>query len=160
MAAIRAVVGVPVTVKCRLGVDDQDCEESLDRFVEVVGSAGPAYFVVHARRALLSGISPEANRKIPPLNYERVFRLARDHPNMHFVLNGGIKTFDDAEAVKGKVSGVMIGRAAVDDPWNSLHAIAEREGLTSGVTRKDVVHRMADYADLVLTAGGVWGQLR
>src|SRR6186713_450855 len=91
VAAMRRRVRVPVTVKCRIGVDEQDSEVALQRFVTLVSGAGCAMFIVHARKAWLKGLSPKENREIPPLDYARVFRLKADHPHLEIVLNGGIE---------------------------------------------------------------------
>lgn len=119
VAAMRAAVPahVPVTVKCRIGVDDQDDYEGLERFVTTVAQAGCQVFIVHARKAWLKGLSPRENRDIPPLDYGRVYRLKREHPQLAIVLNGGLA---DGAAVSGAldhVDGVMLGRAAYHTPW-------------------------------------------
>ena len=116
VAAMKAAVAVPVTVKCRLGIDDQDTEESLDRFVDGVVAAGADAIIVHARKAWLQGLSPRENRDVPPLDHARVYRLKQRLPNVPIVINGGIRTLDEAEAHLGHVDGVMLGRAAYDTP--------------------------------------------
>ena len=93
VAAMQAAVKIPVTIKCRIAIDDQDEEAALNEFVRVVAGAGCKTFVVHARKAWLHGLSPKENRKIPPLNYERVHRLKTEHPELHIELNGGISRF-------------------------------------------------------------------
>ncbi len=117
VAAMRAVVRVPVTVKHRLGVDDQDEEADLERFVETVAAAGCTVFAVHARKAWLKGLSPKENREIPPLIHARVHRLKRDHPALTIVLNGGVADVAAVEAQLPHVDGVMLGRAAYHDPY-------------------------------------------
>ncbi|HEX5779574.1 MAG TPA: tRNA dihydrouridine(20/20a) synthase DusA [Xanthobacteraceae bacterium] len=116
IAAMKAAVNVPVTVKCRLGIDDQDIEESLDRFVDQVIAAGADLLIVHARKAWLQGLSPRENRDIPPLDYDRVYRLKARLGGFPVVINGGIRTLDEAEAHLKRVDGVMLGRAAYDTP--------------------------------------------
>ena len=116
MAAMIAAVRVPVTVKCRIGVDDQDPEESLFRLVDACAAAGVKQFVVHARKALLKGLSPKENRDIPPLNYPLVYRLKRERPDLTVVINGGIASLDEAMAHLEAVDGVMLGRAAYHEP--------------------------------------------
>lgn len=116
MAAIGAAVQVPVTVKCRIGVDDQDPEESLFRLVELCAQAGVARFAVHARKAWLKGLSPKENRDIPPLDYDLVYRLKRERPDLTIVLNGGIASLEAAKAHLAHVDGVMLGRAAYQEP--------------------------------------------
>ena len=116
VAAMKAAVRVPVTVKCRIGVDDQDTEIALDALTRAVVAAGVDGLVVHARKAWLQGLSPKENRDVPPLDYPRVARLKRAHPGLPIAINGGIATIADAAAHLGNVDGVMIGRAAYSDP--------------------------------------------
>jgi tRNA-dihydrouridine synthase A len=117
VAAMRAVVAVPVTVKCRIGVDEQDEYEDLHRFAETLVGAGLEILIVHARKAWLHGLSPKENREIPPLNYERVFRLKQEFPQLTIVINGGITAADASVSLCGEVDGVMLGRAAYHDPF-------------------------------------------
>ncbi len=116
MAAMGAAVSVPVTVKCRIGVDDQDPEAALFRLVELSKAAGVRTFIVHARKAWLKGLSPKENRDIPPLDYPLVYRLKAAHPDLIISLNGGIANLDEAEAHLEHVDGVMLGRAAYHEP--------------------------------------------
>jgi tRNA-dihydrouridine synthase A len=121
VAAMAAAVAVPVTVKHRLGVDDQDPEQSLFQFVETVAAAGVRTFYVHARKAWLDGLSPKDNRTIPPLDYDIVRRLAASRPDLAVHLNGGLRTLDaglaEASAGPRPLAGVMFGRAAYESPW-------------------------------------------
>jgi tRNA-dihydrouridine synthase A len=116
VGAMKAAVSVPVTVKCRIGVDDQDTEQALDALTHAVVAAGVDGLVVHARKAWLQGLSPKENRDVPPLDYPRVGRLKRSHPGLPIAINGGIATIADAAAHLAEVDGVMIGRAAYSDP--------------------------------------------
>jgi tRNA-dihydrouridine synthase A len=116
MAAIGAAVSVPATVKCRIGVDDQDPEESLFRLVDLCAAAGVRTFAVHARKAWLKGLSPKENRDIPPLDYPLVYRLKALRPDLTIVINGGIATLEEAQAHLAHVDGVMLGRAAYHTP--------------------------------------------
>ena len=117
MAAIRAAVRVPATVKCRLGIDDQEPEESLFRLVDLCAAAGVETFVVHARKAWLKGLSPKENRDIPPLDYDLVYRLKRERPGLTVVLNGGVPSLEAAlEHLSRGMDGVMLGRAAYHEP--------------------------------------------
>jgi tRNA-dihydrouridine synthase A len=116
MAAMIAAVGVPVTVKCRLGVDDQAPEESLFELVDRCAAAGVTQFVVHARKAWLKGLSPKENRDVPPLDYPLVWRLKAERPDLTIVINGGIGSLDEALAHLEHVDGVMLGRAAYHEP--------------------------------------------
>ncbi|MFD1280998.1 tRNA dihydrouridine(20/20a) synthase DusA [Methylobacterium goesingense] len=116
VGAMKAAVSVPVTVKCRIGVDDQDTEQALDALTHAVVAAGVDGLVVHARKAWLQGLSPKENRDVPPLDYPRVARLKRSHPGLPIAINGGIATIAEAAAHLADVDGVMIGRAAYSDP--------------------------------------------
>jgi tRNA-dihydrouridine synthase A len=116
MAAIGAAVQVPATVKCRIGVDDQDAEESLFTLVDLCAKAGVGHFVVHARKAWLKGLSPKENRDIPPLDYPLVYRLKRERPALTIVINGGVADLNEAQAHLAHVDGVMLGRAAYHTP--------------------------------------------
>ena len=120
VAAMKAAVVVPVTVKCRLGIDEQDPEQSLFAFAAAVKSAGADALVVHARKAWLEGLSPRENREVPPLDYAIVHRLKAAHPDFEIVLNGGIASIEQAAAQLGAVDGVMMGRAAYREPWRLL----------------------------------------
>ncbi|MGE3874618.1 MAG: tRNA dihydrouridine(20/20a) synthase DusA [Parvibaculaceae bacterium] len=146
VAAMRAAVTVPVTVKCRIGIDDQDEDEDLDRFIAEVARTGCSTFIIHARKAWLDGLSPKENREIPPLNYERVHRVKRAHPGLTIVINGGIATLAEAEVHLAHVDGVMLGRAAYHTPW-ILSQVDRRIFAAPPVldTRAEVVARMKPY---------------
>jgi tRNA-dihydrouridine synthase A len=116
MAAMRAAVSIPVTVKCRIGVDDQDPEHALPTLVDACVAAGVTTFAVHARKAWLEGLSPKENREVPPLDYEIVYRLKRERPRLTIVLNGGVASLDEVETHLRRVDGVMMGRAAYHTP--------------------------------------------
>jgi tRNA-dihydrouridine synthase A len=120
IAAMKAAVGIPVTVKCRIGIDAQDPEASLDEFTRVVTAAGADALVVHARKAWLDGLSPKENRDIPPLDYDRVYRLKRANPAREIIINGGIASLDEAVSHLRHVDGTMMGRAAYQEPWRLL----------------------------------------
>ncbi len=120
VAAIKAAVAIPVTVKCRIGIDQQDPEELLDTLTRTVVAAGVDALIVHARKAWLDGLSPRENRDIPPLDYDRVYRLKRAHPALHVSINGGIASVEDAVRHLAHVDGVMMGRAAYQEPWRLL----------------------------------------
>ena len=120
VAAMKAKVAVPVTVKCRIGIDDQDPEAALDALAGAAVEAGVDALIVHARKAWLKGLSPRENRDIPPLDYDRVYRLKAAHPSLPIVLNGGIASLDQAVEVLGRLDGVMMGRAAYQEPWRLL----------------------------------------
>lgn len=149
VAAMRAVVAIPVTVKHRIGIDDLDRYEDLDRFVSIVASAGADRFTVHARKAHLQGLSPKENRTIPPLRYDDVHRLAREHPNLLIEINGGIRSMDAIQTHLGQTDGVMIGRAAYEDPY--LFAEADRrifgDELAPIPSRHEVAEGCLDYIE-------------
>jgi tRNA-dihydrouridine synthase A len=120
VAAMKAAVSIPVTVKCRIGIDEQDPEPALESFTQAVKRAGADALIVHARKAWLKGLSPKENREVPPLDYERVYRLKSAHPELTIVLNGGVGSVEDALTHLQHVDGVMMGRAAYQEPWRLL----------------------------------------
>jgi len=124
VAAMKAAVKIPVTVKCRIGVDEQDPNQALFAFAAAVETAGADALIVHARKAWLKGLSPRENREVPPLDYAVVHRLKAAHPDFEIVLNGGIATLEQAQAELKHVDGVMMGRAAYQEPWRLLAADA------------------------------------
>ncbi|MDR5901027.1 tRNA dihydrouridine(20/20a) synthase DusA [Halomonas icarae] len=115
--AMREAVSIPVTVKCRIGIDDQDEDADLSRFIDTVADAGCDTFIVHARKAWLEGLSPKENRDVPPLNYPRVHRLKASRPELHIGINGGLKTLDACQQQLEFVDSVMVGREAYQNPW-------------------------------------------
>ncbi len=151
-------VKVPVTVKCRIGIDDQDEDADFERFIETVMQAGVTTFIVHARKAWLKGLSPKENREVPPLNYGRVHRLKQRHPGLTIIINGGIANLDEAEEQLKHVDGVMLGRAAYHTPW-LLHEVDSRiyGDEAAGLSPLDIVERMKPYIAREL-AEGVWLQ--
>ena len=134
VAAMGAVVDVPVTVKCRIGVDDQDCEESLFGLVDRCAAAGARTFIVHARKAWLQGLSPRENREVPPLDYAIVHRLKAQRPGLTIVLNGGLASLEAAQPHLHQVDGVMLGRAA----YNTPAMLGAVDRLVFGEARADV----------------------
>jgi tRNA-dihydrouridine synthase A len=120
VAAMKAAVTIPVTVKCRIGIDDQDPEYALAALAGQVVAAGVDGLIVHARKAWLAGLSPRENRDVPPLDYDIVFRLKAAHPKLPVVLNGGVTTVEAAREHLQKLDGVMMGRAAYQEPWRLL----------------------------------------
>ena len=153
IAAMGAAVRVPVTVKCRIGVDDQDPEESLFALVDLCAKAGVTTFAVHARKAWLEGLSPKENRDIPPLDYDLVKRLKTERPNLTIILNGGIETLDDAIGHLTWADGVMLGRAAYHTP-GLLGAVDARVfGEGDLVEGRAAVERYRPYLAARLTEG-------
>ncbi len=120
VAAMKAAVRTPVTVKCRIGIDDQDPEEALFSFAEKARAAGTDALVVHARKAWLKGLSPRENRELPPLDYAVVHRLKRAHPGLDVIINGGIASLEQAQEQLAHVDGVMMGRTAYQEPWRLI----------------------------------------
>jgi len=153
--AMQAATRLPVTVKCRIGVDDRDTYDDLVGFVRSVSQAGCTSFAVHARKAWLSGLSPKENREVPPLRHAEVHRLKADFPALEIVINGGILDLGEAEAHLAHVDGAMIGRAAYQDPWMLAEADARIFGVrsTRRPTRAQIVARLSDYAAAQLDAG-------
>jgi tRNA-dihydrouridine synthase A len=154
MAAIKAAVTVPATVKCRIGVDDQDSEESLFGLVDACAAAGIEGFVVHARKAWLKGLSPKENRDIPPLDYDLVYRLKRERPNLTIVINGGVTDLDAVETHLAHVDGVMLGRSAYHEP-GLLGAVDRRlfSATDADVSEFEAVERFKPYLAAKLAAG-------
>ncbi|RAN77166.1 tRNA dihydrouridine(20/20a) synthase DusA [Bacillus sp. SRB_336] len=150
--AMRDATSVPVTVKCRIGVDDQDDYAGLQHFTELMLQAGVEVLVVHARKAWLQGLSPKENREVPPLNYERVYRLKREFPELVVVINGGITTVEQVQEHLARLDGVMLGRAAYHDPYllARVEAALYGEPLPS---RDDLLHRMRPYVEAELARG-------
>ncbi|MEJ0026612.1 MAG: tRNA dihydrouridine(20/20a) synthase DusA [Rhizomicrobium sp.] len=145
VAAMRAAVDVPVTVKCRIGVDEQEPEESLRATVAACAAAGVTTFAVHARKAWLEGLSPKENREVPPLDYDLVYCVKRENPHLTIVLNGGIGTLDEAEAHLAHVDGVMLGRAAYHAPA----ILAEADARLFGGAPRDVDAAVEAYVAYV-----------
>jgi tRNA-dihydrouridine synthase A len=118
IASIKEAVALPVTVKCRIGIDDIDSDEALEHFISTVSAAGCEVFIIHARIALLEGLSPKENREIPPLNYARVFAMKQCFPDLDIVINGGITNLEQGKALLKQVDGIMVGREAYKNPFS------------------------------------------
>ena len=154
VAAMKRAVRIPVTVKCRLGIDDQDPETALDELARGVVAAGADALIVHARKAWLNGLSPKENRDIPPLDYDRVYRLKAAMPDVPIIINGGIANLAEAKAHLDHVDGVMLGRAAYQDPWRLLSADSELFGEPAPFgSMKDVFEAMMPYIETELARG-------
>lgn len=154
VAAMQAEVTIPVTVKTRLGIDEQDSYEFVHDFVEQVSAAGCDMFIMHARKAWLQGLSPKENRDIPPLEYDRVYQLKRDFPQLHIDINGGIQTLEQVQSHLEQVDGVMIGRAAYHDPY----LLAEADSLLFSdkhpiPSRHEVIEQMLPYISQRMSEG-------
>ena len=144
--AMQAAVKIPVTIKCRIGIDDQDEEQSLFSFVKVLSDAGCKTFAVHARKAWLKGLSPKENREVPPLNYELVKKLKAAHPALHIELNGGLESVASATAHLDALDGIMLGRVAYHNTWELAAVDPLFLGKPAPVaTRRDAVEAMLPY---------------
>jgi tRNA-dihydrouridine synthase A len=152
--AMKRAVAVAVTVKCRIGIDDQDPEQALDELAGRVIAAGADALIVHARKAWLNGLSPKENRDIPPLDYQRVYRLKSNWPQVPVIINGGIANLVEAKQHLGFVDGVMLGRAAYQEPWRLLSADRELFGEPAPhASMKDVFEAMMPYIEAELAKG-------
>jgi tRNA-dihydrouridine synthase A len=154
VAAIKRAVKIPVTVKCRIGIDDQDPEVALDRLARGVIAAGADALIVHARKAWLNGLSPKQNRDIPPLDYDRVYRLKAVLPDVPIIINGGIGSLAEAKRHLAYVDGVMLGRAAYQEPWRLLTVDTDLFGEAAPYAgMKDVFEAMMPYIEDQLAQG-------
>lgn len=153
--AMRVATSRPVTVKHRIGIDGRESYEEMRDFVQEVNLAGPDRFTVHARIAILAGLSPKENRNVPPLRYEDVYRLKRDLPHLQVEINGHIGTIEEIDAHLEQVDGVMIGRAAYDNPWLFADIDSRYFGADPGTrpTRRSVIEGMLPYLDAWTAAG-------
>lgn len=153
--AMQQAVDIPVTVKNRLAIDDMDEAEGLDRFVRTVSAAGCKTFIVHARKAWLKGLSPKQNRDVPPLNYELVYQVKRDYPQLEIILNGGITTLQQCQQHLQHIDGVMMGREAYHNPY----ILADVDSLIYGIevrqkpTRQEVLQQYLNYMQQQLQQG-------
>ncbi|MEC4728577.1 tRNA dihydrouridine(20/20a) synthase DusA [Shewanella sp. D64] len=155
VTAMRAVADIPITVKTRIGIDDQDSYEFLIEFIETVRDSGCDAFIIHARKAWLQGLSPKENREIPPLDYERVYRLKRDYPELSISINGGIKSLEECKAHLTKLDGVMVGREAYQNPYMLAEIDQQLCGIEKPVLSRDaVLEKFIPYIEKHLQAGG------
>ncbi|MCD8549921.1 MAG: tRNA dihydrouridine(20/20a) synthase DusA, partial [Shewanella xiamenensis] len=153
--AMKQVVDIPVTVKTRIGIDEQDSYEFLTHFIDTVMAKGCGEFIIHARKAWLQGLSPKENREIPPLDYERVYQLKRDYPTLNISINGGITSLEQAKTHLQHLDGVMVGREAYQNPY----ILAQVDQLLCGrqkavISREAVIEAMVPYIEAHLQAGG------
>lgn len=154
LAAIKARVSIPATIKCRIGIDDHDSDEFLFNFVDTIAQAGCETFIIHARIARLQGLSPKQNRDVPPLNYPRVLRLKQRFPHLQIIINGGIKTLQDAQQLLRTLDGVMIGREVYQNPWILDRVDEEFFGASpSQRTRFDIIASYIPYVEEQLRGG-------
>jgi tRNA-dihydrouridine synthase A len=158
-SSMQSAADVPVTVKTRIGIDDTDSDEFFMRFVDTVAAAGCRKFVVHARIAILEGLSPKENRSVPPLNYERVYRLRETHPELQVIINGGITEIDHVDAVLPHVDGVMIGRQAYHHPWFLAELERHFDPAFEPPSRREVIEQMIPYIEQELADGERLGRI-
>ena len=152
--AMQTNVNIPVTIKCRLGVDHHEDYEFLYNFVNIVQSAGIHHFIIHARNGILKGLSPRQNRHIPPLKYDYVYQLKQDYPSLNITINGGIKTINECKNHLKFVDGVMIGRAAYENPFMIKDIDTEIYGVESTVnSKKSILNQYLDYVEEKLKEG-------
>ncbi len=152
--AMQAKSSVPVTVKCRLGIDDQDEYGDLKSFIQTVAKGGCQIFIIHARKAWLQGLSPKENRDVPPLNYEVVYRIKREFPELQIIINGGLKTLENAKKQLEFLDGAMIGREAYHNPYILAHADQLIYGDQYKIpTRKKILEQYLPYVEQQLTNG-------
>jgi tRNA-dihydrouridine synthase A len=155
VAAMGAQTGVPITVKCRIGVDDQIPQDVLPRFIETVSAAGVSHFIIHARMAWLKGLSPKENREVPPLDYPLVRQIKQDFPSLTICINGGIATLAQARAMLDSgLDGVMLGRAAYHNPGEVLLQADTLWGDSVTQTEVQIVHQMRPYIEAHIAGGG------
>ena len=151
---MRKSVDIPITVKCRTGVDDNDDYLFLKSFINIVKDAGIKTFIIHARKGILKGLSPRQNRNIPPLNYEKVYSVKNDFPNLEIIINGGIKSISETKNHLNYVDGVMLGRAAYDDPFMLSEIDFEiYSNKKTDISRKDLLSEYLDYVHLMTEKG-------
>ena len=155
VAAMQSEVDIPITVKTRIGIDEQDSYAFLVEFIETVAAAGCQHFIVHARKAWLKGLSPKQNREIPPLDYERVYQLKKQYPDLEIAVNGGINSFEEIDGHLQHLDGVMLGRKIYQDPWFLSRVDQKLFGADEfTLSRHQVVRRMLPYIESQVAAGG------
>lgn len=160
VSAMQAAVSIPITVKNRIGIDDQDDYEGLHRFISTVSQAGCRTFIIHARKAWLKGLSPKENREIPPLRYELVYQIKREFPQLEILINGGITTLEQCQQHLQYVDGVMVGREAYHNPWVLAQVDAQLYGTSSAVDdRKAIVEAFLPYVQQQLEQGVPLGHM-
>jgi len=159
VASMQNAVDVPVTIKTRIGIDDKDSYEFLRSFIEPLIEVGCRKFVVHARIAILDGLSPKDNRTVPPLNYERVYQLKRDYPELEIILNGGVQTLDQVDDMLAQVDGVMIGRQAYHHPYFLAELEQHLDSDYTPPERRFIVEQMISYIEQQLAEGEKLGRI-
>ena len=152
--AMKKSISIPVTVKCRIGVDDMDEDAYLDKFIKEISFSGCETFIIHARKAWLSGLSPKDNREIPPLNYQRVYKLKETFPELNIIINGGIKTIKESIEHLNYVDGVMLGREAYDNPFILTEVDSEIfSDAMHPIRRTDILYKLLPYIQSEIDKG-------
>ena len=157
---MRNAVKIPVSIKCRLGVDNNQSYEFLYNFISIVKESGIKTFIIHARNAILKGLSPRQNRTIPPLKYDYVYKLKKDFPDLEIIINGGIKTLDQCSEHLLKVDGVMLGRTAYENPFMLKHVESEIYGSKARkISKKEILNQYLEYVERMLCEGHDLGRM-
>jgi len=162
VSSMQNQVNIPITIKSRIGIDDQDSYEFLHQFIDTVAQAGCDHFIIHARKAWLSGLSPKQNRDVPPLDYQRVYKIKADFPDIAISINGGIKSLTEAQEHLQHVDGVMIGREIYQSPYFLSNVDQTLWGSNAPIlSREQVLENMAEYIDRYVADGGrAWHVIR
>jgi tRNA-dihydrouridine synthase A len=157
---MMSAVQVPVSIKCRLGVDDNESYEFIHNFINIVKESGVKIFIIHARNGILKGLSPRQNRNIPPLKYDYVYKLKEDFPNLEIIINGGIKNLNECHDHLSRVDGVMLGRSAYENPFMLKNVESELYGLEPiDISKKDVLNQYLEYVERKLGEGHDLGRM-
>ena len=157
---MRNAVSIPVSIKCRLGVDNHESYEFLHNFVSIVSQSGVKTFIIHARNGILKGLSPRQNRNIPPLKYDYVYKLKEDFPDLEIIINGGIKNLDQSETHLKKVDGVMIGRAAYENPFMLNEVDSRFYNRQSFIeSKRQILNEYFEYVDRQVKNGHDLGRM-
>ena len=157
---MKSAVEVPVSIKCRLGVDDNESYEFLHNFITIVKESGIKIFIIHARNGILKGLSPRQNRNIPPLKYDYVYKLKEDFSDLEIIINGGIKNLDECHDHLARVDGVMLGRSAYENPFMLKNVEPELYGSEPiGISKKDVLNQYLEYVERKLGEGHDLGRM-
>tara|TARA_B100001173_G_scaffold263368_1_gene237603 strand:- start:7114 stop:8085 length:972 start_codon:yes stop_codon:yes gene_type:complete len=157
---MKNAVEVPISIKCRLGVDENESYEFLYNFISIVKESGIKIFIIHARNGILKGLSPRQNRTIPPLKYDYVYKLKKDFPELEIIINGGIKTLKECHDHLSKVDGVMLGRSAYENPFILKNVESELYGSKSkDISKKEILNQYLDYVERKLIEGHDLGRM-
>ena len=160
LGSMKNSVHVPISIKCRLGVDDNESYEFLHNFISIVKESGINIFIIHARNGILKGLSPRQNRNIPPLKYDYVYKLKKDFPDLEIIINGGIKSIEECHNHLSKVDGVMLGRSAYENPFILKNVESEIFGLEpQDISKKEILNQYLDYVERKLSEGHDLGRM-